>query len=739
MSNGTNKLKLEKVVLFKSGIGSFQKKGIIDLSQTKSIKVNFKDSVINDLLKTFSILRESGDLSISGVSYEAKETDQSKLLEDSDINLPEENSFSALLGQLRGIDVKIHHFNELFEGKVLGMQNFPEAGEGEAVIDKNYLILASNSEDSSIKTIKMDEITGLEILNPKVRKDLQFFLEIITGQNKQKHKTINLFFNGEQKSEYLLNFLQETPAWKTTYRIFLKKDSVSANNEDDGKVSAGETPNENAFGEDATIQAWAIIDNVLDEDWDNVDLTLVSGLPISFIYDSYSPAWKMRPEVERETDLGVNVVQLEKTKAPGGGFTRRDEAKAMPAPKMKMARKRARPAPMMDMMAEEEEAMPSAEPPAPMGSLPATSGDAYDMDDEYDSAFEVGSEAKGGKGVAMKYRISNPVYVKRNNSSLIPLLNFEAKAKMVSIYNEKMNDSNPIKTITFTNKDFTLEKGPISVFINQTFAGEAILPFLDSGADARVLFAVDQAVEVNRKVKNRTRSVHEIMIESYVYKRFFRTKTTVYSLENLGDEKKNLILEHNKTRGYKLYNSKEPDDESSSCYAYILVLEPNEKKKFALKERKLDFSQTQKGSVSMADLEDWMELKLISKEEYRYLQDRLELNGVKSTVQSKINRLSSKLQDIITQQQRIRKNLSSLKESESDKRLRERYVQKMEIQEDSYEDLKEKLQQSKAKMEEIDQKMKKLDKTWLKKVEERKEKSGKGSGKSPKDSSEGGK
>ena len=43
-------LKLQKVVLFKVGIGSFQKRGQIDLSQVKTLRLSFKDSVMNDLL-----------------------------------------------------------------------------------------------------------------------------------------------------------------------------------------------------------------------------------------------------------------------------------------------------------------------------------------------------------------------------------------------------------------------------------------------------------------------------------------------------------------------------------------------------------------------------------------------------------------------------------------------------------------------------------------------------------------
>jgi hypothetical protein len=89
-----DQIKLKKVVLFKIGIGSFQKVGVIDLTKIKTIRISFAKTVMNDLLKTFSILRLGGDLLVSGVSYEAKDTNRIKLLEDSQINLPELNPHS---------------------------------------------------------------------------------------------------------------------------------------------------------------------------------------------------------------------------------------------------------------------------------------------------------------------------------------------------------------------------------------------------------------------------------------------------------------------------------------------------------------------------------------------------------------------------------------------------------------------------------------------------------------------
>ena len=48
------------------------------------------------------------------------------------------------------------------------------------------------------------------------------------------------------------------------------------------------------------LQGWAIVENTTEEDWDKVNLTLVSGRPISFRMDLYQPLYVNRPLVEME-------------------------------------------------------------------------------------------------------------------------------------------------------------------------------------------------------------------------------------------------------------------------------------------------------------------------------------------------------------------------------------------------------------------------------------------------------
>src|SRR5207302_4707816 len=68
------------------------------------------------------------------------------------------------------------------------------------------------------------------------------------------------------------------PIWKTSYRLVL-----------------GTKKQEKPY-----LQGWAVVENPSDEDWREVRMALVSGRPISFQMDLYTPLYVSRPVVVPE-------------------------------------------------------------------------------------------------------------------------------------------------------------------------------------------------------------------------------------------------------------------------------------------------------------------------------------------------------------------------------------------------------------------------------------------------------
>src|SRR5205823_5109256 len=101
-----------------------------------------------------------------------------------------------------------------------------------------------------------------------------------------------------------VSYVLEAPVWKATYRILLNDEASG------GQASGGqERPDRWHQGGDAPrsplIKGSAVGDNTSDEDWQDVDLTLVAGLPVSFTHDLYTPRYIRRPVVEVRETTGV--------------------------------------------------------------------------------------------------------------------------------------------------------------------------------------------------------------------------------------------------------------------------------------------------------------------------------------------------------------------------------------------------------------------------------------------------
>jgi len=89
---------------------------------------------------------------------------------------------------------------------------------------------------------------------------------------------LELVFSPRPSRPVSIAYAVPTAAWKATYRIIL--------------------PTKDQKERRALLQAWALIDNVGDEDWQDVRVTLATGAPLSYASDLRSPTMMQRPELK---------------------------------------------------------------------------------------------------------------------------------------------------------------------------------------------------------------------------------------------------------------------------------------------------------------------------------------------------------------------------------------------------------------------------------------------------------
>jgi hypothetical protein len=655
----TTSIPLKRVVLFKHGLGYFERRGKV--KGDDDFKLSFDEKEINDVLKSLSVIDFSGG-KVSAVDYEAAQETR-RLLEKVGIQIPVEDSLTSLLKQMMGVKIGLKAGTEELTGRILGVETTKEK-ENNVEREKRFLVLR---QEDAIKTVNLTDIKKLQTLDEDVNKDINYFIDTVYDSRRKNKKTLNLQFRGEGEREVAINYTVEVPVWKTSYRL-------------------------NYSEENLWIQGWALVDNMSDEDWVDINLTLTAGLPISFRHNLYSARYMWRPEISVKETAGVIPVSLEE-----GMELDRKEEKAADYEKIDYAAKTvARRAHASGSLAAAPQAMPAGKPAPEMA-------DAYDSFAAATTAAASVSAEAAKAGEFFFYSISTPVTIRRNHSALVPFIYAEIEGKKILVYNESARVGNPVSCVEMKNTSgLTLEEGPVTVYEENSYVGECMLPFMVDGEKRLLAYAVDQDVAVNKEIKSLYESVHQVIvrgpaIETYYY----QINEFKYSLKNKGGEDKEVIIEHPKEYGFEPWKTEKFEEETPNYWRWKVSLEPRKSQEFTVKLRRLLSSSLSVIGLNTALIEDYFKRGLITDEENSFLNRIAELQNQVIKIELEMNNLQKEKQEIFNYQARLRENLKVLGNSRQEVELKERYISTLSVQEDRIQEIETRLKELEKKRDEV--------------------------------------
>jgi len=130
-------LPIRRVVLYKHGVGYFERRGKVRDDET--LHFDFKARDMNDVLKSMTVLDLSGG-SVSAVSYDSTKPLE-QLLKEATIRIPDSGSLTALLGQVKGTRVRVRVGREQqVEGVIVGLESLPVVVD-KAAVHRPFLTL----------------------------------------------------------------------------------------------------------------------------------------------------------------------------------------------------------------------------------------------------------------------------------------------------------------------------------------------------------------------------------------------------------------------------------------------------------------------------------------------------------------------------------------------------------------------------------------------------------------------
>jgi hypothetical protein len=524
-------LKVTRVALFSSGVGYFECDSTVTDIATAELK--FRIDQINDILKSLVVQDFDGG-TVGTVGYASRDPIE-KTLRSFGVDITGKPTLGALLDQLRGEPVEIAG-PRACKGGILGIEKQQVPTEKNPVEVDVLNVLT----ESGLQQIRLDEMQGIKLTDEKVDAELRKALAALAASHDAGKKAVTIRFDGQGKRRVRASYLLEAPIWKTSYRLIL-------------------APDKKLF-----LQGWATVENATEEDWKDVKLSLVSGRPISFTMDLYTPLYVRRPREELELYASLRPPEYAAGIAKGElAVPAAPAAAPVPAAKPQaVARRAGRPVALADRLeAREAEGVAPAEERLRAG--------------EYFGRAGVESVAKAeAAGELFQYVIDTPVSISRQNSAMLPIVNQEIAGEKLSIFNPATHPKHPLNGLQMENTSgLNLMQGPVTIFDDAVYAGDAKLPDLRPGEKRLIGYALDLAVDVMTEQKPvPADNVSLRIVKGTMWHRHRNIDERTYNIKNKDKKDRTVLIEQGYGDDWTLIAPKESYERAQNLSRFKVVV-----------------------------------------------------------------------------------------------------------------------------------------------------------------------
>ncbi len=662
--NPVSELPIRRVILYSNGVAYIERRGFVN--GNAEVNLSFKQSQVDDVLKSMLVL-DLNDGKIGAVSYNSSAPASARTAEipfSVDAKSGEDGGgISEVLAQMQGAKVLVTSTKGSASGSILTVEKRTAPASKEAPGTVSHFLVIS-SDAGEISSFDLADVRSVKLLDEGTRRDLNEFANATASTRRRDAKTITLTSEGTGRREMVVSYTISAPIWKTTYRVVL---------DDGGKPF---------------FQGWAIVDNVSDEDWSNVQLSLVSGSPVSFIQNLQKPLYRYRPIIPIPDDLNLDpqVYDAEGGSGEGSGSGSGYGSGSGAG------------------MGSTSEVVTTSDASLGnnyMGRSVTTLSDALVNERGGIQTAATGSEL----GDLFEYRIANPVTVSRNRSALIPIVQTRMEGERVSIYNEAARADRPMGGMMLTNTTpLTFEGGSMTVLDRDAYAGEALMERLKPKEQRLISFALDLGTRISAETVGDQRPAQLIKVVAGVFQvHYFKAEKKTYRLANQADREKVIYVEHPIRRGWAVSDeTQKPDIVTDRYYRFRVTLAPFAKVELPVVERQGLMDSYALQTITRDQLELFVSRRYVDETMRARLEKLIGLRTQINLSNVKLKDYDDEVKRIEDDQKRLRENIESLTKTAEAKSLIARYIAKAGEQETRLEEMEKERKTITAEREQLE-------------------------------------
>ena len=439
-------LTLKRVVLSTGGVGYFEYEASVEGDATLALDVPLDQ--VDDVLKSLAVYDAAG--SAGEITLPGREP-----LTQSFADLPFDRaalqSEVALLNALQGAEIRVEA-PKAISGRLVHVDQETVPGPGGTAETRSRVSVMTGR---GLQQFVLQDADAIAFADAKLQSQVDTALQRIAAYRAAGRRQLTLHLHGAGQRMVRVGYVVAMPLWKASYRLSLPAEPDAAN---------------------ARLQGWAVLENFSGRAWQGVELTLLSGNPVTFRQALYESYYVPRPLVPVES--GSRVLPPPDAGTVTGGAVAKaqmDEMKSIPLQRRDAAN-----------MALAAPASVAAQP-API--MPA----------------RIEAAAAEEEATQVAFTAPDKVDVAAGQSLVLPLIDRELPARRDDLYQPSVDHRHPLAAIELTNNSGAgLPPGVLTLYQQNTkrgalYLGDARLAALPAG-DKRLLgYAVDGKTTVDRE------------------------------------------------------------------------------------------------------------------------------------------------------------------------------------------------------------------------------------------------
>ena len=660
---GTSQLPVRRVVLYKNGVGYFEHTGRV--SGDHELGISFTTAQLNDVLKSLTAV-DLGEGRVTGIRYDSIAPLDVRL-RGLRLSLGQQPTQADFLNALRGSRVEVRSGVATAVGRVLSIEKRThEVPKTDDVVETTELSLIT--DNGELQSFTLGPSTSVKVLDPELNHDVDRYLGLVESSRSNDLRRMVISTSGKGERDLFVSYISEVPIWKSTYRIVLRKDAQPL------------------------LQGWAIVDNTVGEDWNNVQLSLVAGSPQSFVQDISQPLYARRPVV------GLPQATMLAPQSHEGTMERKD----LPGPPPPMA------ATMPGAVGANSLDGRGAGAIFKSRNARLQAGAAAEAMEVTDSAAKADmlqaamanleAEASGGAaGDLFEYDLKQRISIGKNQSALVPIINARVDAKKVTLWNSESHRA--LRALWITNTSgLTLDAGTFNIVEDGTFSGEGLVQAVKPAERRLISYAADTAVRVTSREDSRIEPATRVRIaRGVLWITREERQTHDYVVHNSDTTQREVVVEYPARAGWKLADGLKPEESSSSFHRFEVKVAPDATETLAVKEVRPETTTVSLMNLTPDQIQLFVQERTISPDVEQALRAILAKKNALSGFDQELQSRQQEIESITADQSRVRENMKALRGAAEEKLLLQRYTRQLNSQEDRLNALRSQMEQIRQK------------------------------------------